>query len=185
MPEGPLGREMLSGGEEIVDAPGLDGLRRVYGYTPLGGGGSGVNVSVGVPSTSVFAAADRLLARKLAIIAAVTLLLLGIAWLAVDRLVVRPARRFSDIATRPADGDLRARTGLQHGPGELGQVAGAFDAMAQAREQAELGLLRSREQLEARVEQRTAELREAVARSNQLAEQARDASRAKSEFLAR
>ena len=54
-----------------------------------------------------------------------------------------------------AAGDLSARTGLAHGQGELGQLAGAFDAMAQALEvrqaeaiQAEVARQRAVERLE-------------------------------------
>jgi signal transduction histidine kinase/CheY-like chemotaxis protein/HAMP domain-containing protein len=69
--------------------------------------------------------------RSLAIMAAILLASFGLAWLTAEVLVLRRARRLTETANRLAAGDLAARSGLTN-PDEIGTLAGAFDAMADA-----------------------------------------------------
>lgn len=62
-----------------------------------------------------------------------TLLAAGVAALAavpLSRRIVRPLRRVTDAARKVGAGDPTARVGHHDDPGELGQLAGAFDEMA-------------------------------------------------------
>lgn len=62
-----------------------------------------------------------------------TLLASGVAVLAavpLSRRIVRPLRRVTDAARKVGEGDPTARVGHHDDPGELGQLAGAFDEMA-------------------------------------------------------
>lgn len=62
-----------------------------------------------------------------------TLLAAGVAVLAavpLSRRIVRPLRRVTDAARKVGEGDPTARVGHHDDPGELGQLAGAFDEMA-------------------------------------------------------
>jgi signal transduction histidine kinase len=78
---------------------------------------------------------------------------------------MRRLNRLMDAASRLEAGDLTTRTGMSPEKGELGQLAVAFDSMAEGLERkeeercrAEEQLLRLNEQLEERVAQRTEQL---------------------------
>ena len=54
-------------GQGTATVPGLDGVTRLYGFSPLGGVPQGsVYASVGIPTAIAYAEADRALARNLA-----------------------------------------------------------------------------------------------------------------------
>jgi signal transduction histidine kinase len=57
-------------------------------------------------------------------------LALAVAWFSGDLFIVRRTRALVAATRRIADGDLRARTRVPHGRGEIGQLARAFDEMA-------------------------------------------------------
>jgi signal transduction histidine kinase len=106
------------------------------------------------------------------------LILLGIvalvamlaAWFGSDLFIMRQIKAMARASRRLASGQMSARTGLDYGGGELGQLAKSFDEMATAleqrqadRKQAEMELKRSQELFrnlstylqEAREEERT------------------------------
>jgi PAS domain S-box-containing protein len=119
-------------GPGTVVAGGLDGVRRLFGVSPVRGPAelAGVRVGVGVPWELVTGATRATLARNL-----VGLLLIGIvtvaaAWVGGDVLVVRSERALMAAARRMAAGDLSARSGVAHDRGELGELARGFDEMA-------------------------------------------------------
>ncbi|HEX7077295.1 MAG TPA: ATP-binding protein, partial [Candidatus Eisenbacteria bacterium] len=88
----------------------------------------------------------------IAVLVFVTLLAVFLAWLGGEALILRPVRSLAAAADRLRGGDLRARTGLEHGSGEIGRLGLAFDEMAEALE------TRDRERREA--EERMREERE-------------------------
>jgi signal transduction histidine kinase len=171
MPEAPLVEAVLAQGAGMAEAPGLDGVVRLYAFTPLSGvpdADTGVYVSVGIPSDVVFADANRALARNLTLLGLVTVFTLVAARLFGDLLVLRPVNALVAATQRLAAGDLDARTGIPYRRGELGQLAQAFDQMAGALEQREAERQQAEEALEAYsarleelVAERTQELREA------------------------
>jgi signal transduction histidine kinase/ActR/RegA family two-component response regulator/HAMP domain-containing protein len=117
-------------------APGLDGVPRLYVFTPTRGWrGSGIIFAVGIPVTVVFAEVNRILARNLALLGLVTLLALGAAWFGGDLFIRRRVNALVDATRRLAAGDLSARTGIAPGEGELDHLARAFDEMAEGLEQ--------------------------------------------------
>jgi signal transduction histidine kinase/ActR/RegA family two-component response regulator len=60
----------------------------------------------------------------------VGLLALGAAWFGGEHFILRQVRALSEAAKRLGKGDMGSRTGLHDSPGELGQLAEAFDGMA-------------------------------------------------------
>lgn len=110
------------------DAVGLDGQRRFYGFTRIGETDS--YVSVGIPHAKILRPVDRTLAGTLAGLAVLGVATLAVAWVTSDRLVLRPVRRLLAAARRLEAGDVAVRTGLRDLPGEVGELARAFDAMA-------------------------------------------------------
>ncbi len=165
-----------SGGDTVSIRRGLDGIERLYASTPLyrTGGIPDAQVAVGIPVRVAYAAANHLLIQNLIILGIVGVVALAAAWIASDLFVLRHVRGIVTAAQQMRSGTLRARSGVEHGPGELGELARSFDEMAAALEQrvvelqrAEADLKSLNEDLEKRVVERTLELK----RSNEDLEQ--------------
>ena len=122
------------GGEGTTEAVGVDGVRRLYAFAPLGRAPQAGRpfVSIGIPAAVAYADITRLLMLNLAGMALAILLAVVAAWWGGDRLLLRRLRALVEAANRLGGGDLRVRTGLHDDRGELGQVARAFDDMAGA-----------------------------------------------------
>ena len=131
-------------GDGTTDAPGTDGIPRLFSFAPFGGAAQSADayVSVGIPATVAFAGVNRILARNLAMLGLVAGLALAAAWVGGNLFVVRQIQTLVEATKRIAAGELGVRTGLPRGQGEVSQLAGAFDQMAESLEQAhELRLL--------------------------------------------
>jgi signal transduction histidine kinase len=159
-----------------AEGVGLDGVRRLYTATALSrsGGLIDAHVIVGIPVQVAYASANRTLTLNLIFLGIVATLALGAAWMGGDFFILRHVQGLVTAAKRMSQGDLTARSGAEHGPGEIGQLARSFDEMAFALEQrvselqrAESELKALNEDLEQRVLERTIELR----RSNEDLEQ--------------
>ncbi|MBI4499487.1 MAG: PAS domain S-box protein [Chloroflexi bacterium] len=124
--------EMLAQGEGAGEKVGVDGVERLFGFTSLRSETpeGDVYVSIGIPRAVAFADADRVLVRSLMGLGMVALLALAAVWGSSEVLVLRPVRALVRATRRLRAGDLRARTGLPPGQGELSQLARAFDEMA-------------------------------------------------------
>jgi signal transduction histidine kinase len=103
---------------------------------------------LGIPRYILFATADSALHRDLGWLLLSTLLAIAIGWIGSNYLVIRPVKAMVDSSARLAAGDFSARTGLRHGPDELGRLTLAFDLMAQALEQRELERKRATQKLQ-------------------------------------
>jgi signal transduction histidine kinase len=122
--------------EGTAQAEGVDGISRLYAFSPLPGATQNgeVYISIGIPTNVAFADANRLLTRNLIALGLVTLLALAAAWFGGDFFILRWVRVLVATTKRLSAGDLSVRTGLPHGPGELSQLAHAFDEMADSLE---------------------------------------------------
>lgn len=175
--ENPRIMEFLKrGGESSGVSSGLDGVRRLYTSTPLirTAGIADAHVIVGIPLKAAYEAANHMLAQNLIILGIVAALALAAAWISSDAFVLRHVRGLVAAAKKMRAGNLAARSGVEHGPGEIGELARSFDEMAAALEQqvgelqlAEGELKQLNEELEKRVIDRTLELK----RSNEDLEQ--------------
>lgn len=145
-----------------------DGTMRLYARTTLGGQleSNPPWISVGIPLSVAYAAADEMLSRNVLFIGVVAVLTLAAAWFGGNFMILRRVRSLARAAGRLSTGDLRARSESDYGRGELGQLARVFDEMAASleqksadrdRAQADLRLLN--QDLENRVAARTTELR--------------------------
>ncbi|MBS3905981.1 MAG: response regulator [Syntrophaceae bacterium] len=120
-------------GEGTVEIPGIDGILRLYAFTPLSDRKEvGAYVFVGIPSKMAFAEANRILFRNLALLALVSILTLVAAWWFGGFFIMGPVNRLLNTTKRVADGDLTVRTGSSYPPGEIGQLAQSFDQMAES-----------------------------------------------------
>ncbi|MBI2161464.1 MAG: GAF domain-containing protein, partial [Candidatus Rokubacteria bacterium] len=122
--------------EGIVSGPGVDGVPQIFAFTRLRGREweLGAWVYVGIPVSTLFAVANRLLAVQLVGLSVVAALTVVVAYVFGQAFLTRRMDVLAAVAGRLGAGDLGARSGLPRDAGTLGQLAHAFDAMADALE---------------------------------------------------
>jgi signal transduction histidine kinase len=162
-------------GSGTADEMGLDNVRRLLAFTPLDPlHGLGTYVSAGIPDKIAFAEARRSERRQMVMLAVFAIGALAAAWFAADFLVLRGVRMLLRATQKVAAGDLRTRAGPVYGGGEFRELAQAFDTMATSLEKQSGERDAAEQELERRVQQRTAELErttEELRRSNAELEQ--------------
>src|SRR5262249_58523276 len=121
-------------GNGTIDAPGTDGILRLFSFAPFGGAAQSANayVSVGIPAAVAFAGVNQILARNLAGLGLVACLALEAAWVGGNLFIVRQVQALVRATKRVAAGELGVRTELPQRQGELSQLASAFDEMAES-----------------------------------------------------
>jgi PAS domain S-box-containing protein len=137
MPDAALARRVTAlKGFALLEEPGLDGVPRLFASMPLSGlpDGSEVFVSVGIPKEAAYAQVRRTIAYAAVALTGVSAVILLLAWSGASWLVLRPMAALLAAVKRVGAGEFRARTGLSDAPGEVGQLAQAFDGMAQTLE---------------------------------------------------
>lgn len=135
--ETPLIKTVLATGQGTSDIEGIDGARRLYGFSPLGGADDPAGyVIVGVSEEAAFAAADRTFQRNLMALGGVAVIVVAAAWIFANWSTIGPVTAVVGASTRLRQGDLTARTGVST-RGELGQLARSFDEMASALQERE------------------------------------------------
>lgn len=131
LPERPLVETVLQRREGTAEVQGLDGVRRIYGFAPVGGNARGrLFVTVGRSSESVFADPNDDLRRFLLLAGLGLLAALALSYLATRLLLGRWTSAVVDSARRFGAGDLTARAPVPRGLGELSEVANALNAAA-------------------------------------------------------
>jgi signal transduction histidine kinase/HAMP domain-containing protein len=134
VPQAPLVRRVLAQGEGTAELTDLDGVARLFAFRPLVGSGpdASLYICAGISKALVFVEADWIFIRSLIALGVVTLLVVAVDWAGAERLILHPITALVKAAGQIATGDLSVRTGLSYRRGELGQLAHAFDDMAQA-----------------------------------------------------
>jgi signal transduction histidine kinase/CheY-like chemotaxis protein/HAMP domain-containing protein len=135
--EAPIVNAILSRKNQgTLETTGIDGIKRLYAFSPLGTQTSGsVYVFVGIPTSVAYAQADRMVTRNLITLGLAALLAFIVAWVGGNLFLLRRINVLLHTAKRLEDGDLSARTGITVGIGELSKLAYAFDRMAESLEQ--------------------------------------------------
>jgi signal transduction histidine kinase len=120
---------------------------------------------VGLGKDQIFQKADIQMLWNLSILGIAAFVGLLAAWIFGNSAFVRPIKHLVTVAKRFGDGELSTRTCLSHTSDEVGLLAQSFDEMASLvetrnieREKAEAALSAAYAALEARVQERTAEL---------------------------
>ncbi|MDX9787143.1 MAG: ATP-binding protein [Desulfobacterales bacterium] len=154
--------------EGIFLETGVDGISRLYSFKRLHFQGAAfpyLMIRLGIPVDQALGKARFVVIRNVALLFLATILALITAWFVSEFTIMRRLNRLMDATGRLKAGELSARTGMAPEQGELGQLAAAFDSMAEGlehkekeRRSAEEQLLRLNEELEVRVEQRTEQL---------------------------
>lgn len=116
----------------VQDEIWADGVHRATAYVPLFGAPSGiVRIRVGVPIEPALAVVHHDNLEQLSAGVLVVFAILSIAWLGSEQLIVRPINRLRSVATALTEGDFAARVPGAHQKGELGELARAFNSMAE------------------------------------------------------
>jgi two-component system cell cycle sensor histidine kinase/response regulator CckA len=135
MPEASLVKTILSQDEGISESADLDGISRLYAFTSFGTKPKQVGtmyISIGIPSSVVFAQVNRILIRNIIFLGFIALMAIFAALFFGDLLVARQTDLLLNATKRLSVGDLNVRTGLPKGKGELNQLAQAFDEMSES-----------------------------------------------------
>ncbi|CAH2602457.1 Histidine kinase [Rhodovastum atsumiense] len=126
-------RFMLQGdAERVVSWQEGAGSPRMIGYSPLGTAPRDLLVMVGLDQEASFATLRQADRFGLLLIVASSALAVGILALLGTVLLRRPVNQLLQVADAWRGGNFAVRTGLPHHRSGFGQLARAFDAMAEA-----------------------------------------------------
>lgn len=115
----------------VVEAIGVDGMRRLYGVRHVViGERRPLVLTVGIPTAVAYAAANRRLRVGLGVLAVVAAVAYTFSQRLSRELFGRKIESVMRAARRVSAGDLSARTGEKWSGDELGELMRAFDAMA-------------------------------------------------------
>lgn len=133
----PVIQAVLSKKEGTTESVGVDGIRRLYAFSPLGHSNSDTFVNIGTPTSVAFAQVDRIATRNIAFISLAIVLAMLSAWISSNYLILRPANAFMKSIERLSSGDFSVRSETKSKVGELQQLAQSFNQMAVALESRE------------------------------------------------
>ena len=135
--------------EKTFEAAGADGIRRLFALSQMRNtlGGQTVYAVINIPTVAAFEEANLILARNLIVLGVLSALALAAAWFGADMFVLRRIRDIVAATEKVAGGELGARTKLPYERSELGQMARAFDDLAQTLEQREAEATASEQQI--------------------------------------
>lgn len=125
--------ENLAAPEGTRMTRGIDGVTRMYAYSKVRRKGD-LLVNVGVSREAILAPAKRALRNQLTALGIVGILALLAGWFGSDVFLLKQVRTLISAAKQLGAGNLAARSGLDYRSGELGELARAFDEMAETLE---------------------------------------------------
>ena len=131
-------------------ARGVDGIERLHAFTQVRTGNRGADafLSIGIPTATATQLAWESLVRNVGILLLGAVGCATLAWFAADRFFLRETRALLRTARLMKKGDLRARTGLPEGRGELREVAQAIDSGLEALSVAQADMAAARDAAE-------------------------------------
>ncbi|MEJ0069507.1 MAG: sensor histidine kinase [Pseudomonadota bacterium] len=133
-----VGRPLAAEYRPLLDAPdfgvaeiiGVDGVRRVIGYSPLAQPPVGLYLGIGTSSDAAFGQVRRSLWLGIGWLTGGTMLALVVAWIGGVAFIRRPIAALVRSAARWSEGDYGARAQLKDRHSEIGQLGALFDRMA-------------------------------------------------------
>ncbi|MGD8497460.1 MAG: response regulator, partial [Chromatiales bacterium] len=167
-----LTRDITAGREGVAKFPGFeDETRQWLAYAPIESAGWALATRTSEAEALAFARSQT---AQLIGALALTLVLIILGVWAVSRRLARPILELENAADRVAAGELGVRVHCTS-QDEIGNLTRSFSAMAGQLEQRQAALKRQADELEQRVEERTAELREREHRFRALFERSAEA----------
>ncbi len=115
----------------VFNGIGVDGVSRIYGVARFAATTAGpIWFWYGLNKRAVTADIESEFVWSIAASLGLLAVLFALVWIGGDRLILHPISILAAAAERLAQGNLSARTGLEHGPDELGRLTRSFDHMA-------------------------------------------------------
>jgi PAS domain S-box-containing protein len=140
--------ELLRNRQDGLEAPDIDGVTRLHTLAPLQlGSQTAAWLHLGYPVGEIYHQARQALAWKLALLASVFVIAMGIAWWGSERLFLHPLSDLMRVVGKVQQGDLTARVSSIPAVGELTGLAQAFDRMTQSLQQRESARQQAQEEL--------------------------------------
>ena len=124
----PLIRKILSEPDGTVTSEGLDGVRRVHGFTRLPN--IETRLVVGLDEKDILQRVNRAMWNSYAHLALVTGIVLFGIWYGGERLFVRPLKLLTKTAKSYGRGELQTRMDDKPWPAEIAPLATALETMA-------------------------------------------------------
>ena len=144
-------KAMTSQDEGVMEGLGLPGDLRLLGFTRLAPPLHDMRLVIGIPRELAIRKVNAELWRHLIWLALVAALALTAARVGGKAFILQPVDKLLKVTRRLTHGDLAARTGAPYQPGELGQLALAFDQMADSLQERDADLQKTALELEQRV----------------------------------
>ena len=147
---------VLERGRGLAEATSPEGVCSLYVFEPLLSGWQKAKVYLilGIPKKVAYTNSNRILFRNMVGMGIIALATLLAAWFGAEKVIHKPIDAMVQATREFAAGNLSARASMSGGGDELGQLALAFDQMAEKLEQrqaernrAEREIRDSREQL--------------------------------------
>jgi hypothetical protein len=135
-------QENAAAHDTVKIAYGIDGVKRLYAFAPVVGAGDLI-VHVGIRREAIWEPANQALRKQLFALGAVTILAILAAWFASDIFLLKQIRTMIRATKELGAGKSGARSSLSYDTGELGELARAFDEMAETLEWREAQLRES------------------------------------------
>ena len=132
---------------DTADVIDLDGVERIVGYAALPEESGGLVVTFGLNKALAFTEMQYRTQRGILLIILSTSLVLALTWFGATRFIHRPLGQLVDAANQWRLGKYTRRVRIQ-GNDEIGRVAAAFNAMADALEHREQELSAAKETAE-------------------------------------
>ncbi len=124
-------QELYRRGQGKIEAQGVDGVHRLYAFTPImGPSGAQVWLSVGRTPEAIYADVGPAVTRDLLGIGAVLLAALAAFWVGSDRLLLRRIDLLTAASTQFAGGDWQVRVPTDAKGDELDHLGLTFNRMA-------------------------------------------------------
>ncbi len=130
-----------------ADIVALGSHKVLFAHAPIGPVGSEMILAISEPAEIAHIISRRLIRSTAVVIAATAMFILFGTWIGYAVLVARWVDALALAARRLRMGARDARAGPPYGPGELGELAQAFDAMADALNGRELLIADARQRL--------------------------------------
>lgn len=141
-PQDILAGQWMNEHEGVRFSRGIDGIERLYAFSAVPGKGNFV-VRIGIRREEAYALANEALIQQLVALGLVSLLAMMAAWFGADVFLLKQVNTLIGATRKLAAGNLAARSSLSYDKGELGDLAHAFDEMAEKLEWREAQLRES------------------------------------------
>ena len=158
---------LIQQNETVFERRDTDGIDKLFALAFLeDANDTALIVTVSIPTTTSFAAANYVLWKNISFLTVVFLIVLVAAYFYSEHFLLRPLQRLMESARQLGANEVRATNeSLIRNAGELGELARTFDQMAKTLEERRKQVQVSHQQvqqlngeLEKRVQERTAEL---------------------------